>query len=367
MIHLSIMKKKNDIISEPKVSIVVPVHFSQRVLANCLDSIFKQDYPKNKIEVIVVISKITTDNSEAIARRYPVKILINERILGEPAKTLGYKHCTGEFYMYIDDDAELVSKTWIRDMVKPLVENPHLAGSFTRFMVKPTQTAFNRFVSLNPLQLWPMLAYLLPKIEEVTIRKNNKYDIVKINPKHTIPVGMGLFRKKMLDEVIENPDKFIYVDIAVPIQLAERGYDELAYVSQAGFYHESKNLFHQLKRIRRDVVVTYLPVVGQRRFHYVDFSKPQDLLKIIYWIVYVNLLIPSLLVGIYKTIRYRDWAGMYELPVNLLCTNYVIWLFITEKNGQELIRNLFLRRSVASIKSRQLDHETGSKFSLTKK
>lgn len=358
------MRKKSVSISEPKVSIIIPAHFSQRVLANCLDSIFKQDYPKDKIEVIVAISKITTDDTEKIARRYPVKILINEKILAEPGKTLGYKHSTGDFYMYLDDDAELVSKTWLRDMIRPLVENPDLTGSFTRFMVKPTQTAFNRFMSLNSLQLWPMLAFLLPKIEDVTIKKEEKYDIVKINPKHTIPIGMGLFRKKWLDKVIKNPDNFIYVDIAVPLQMAELGYDKFAYVSSAGFYHETKDLFHQLKRIRRDVVVTYLPVVGQRRFHYADFNKPLDLFKIICWIIYVNLLIPSFLVGIYKSVKYRDWAGMYELPINLLSTNYVIWLFITEKNGQQLIKNIFLGGSITSIKSRQLDDKTGSKFSL---
>lgn len=351
-------------IKYPRISIIVPTYNREKYIGACLDSIFKQKYPLDKIEVLVVDSTATTDNTLKIVRKYPVKIIKNPKLLAEPAKSLGIKHSTGELFLYLDSDAELVSDTWIKDMVNPLIENPDLAGSFTRFMVKPTQTAFNRYVSFNSLQLWPMLAYLLPTIEDVTIKKKNGYDIVRINPQYTIPIGMAIFRKKWLDQVAKDPDKFIYVDIAIPIQLAELGHDEFAYVPSAGFYHESKSLLHQLKRERRNVVVTYLPIVGERKFHYVDFSKPKDLLKIISWVIYVNLLLPSLLVGIYKTLKYRDWAGMYELPANLLLTDYIIWLFLTERNGRELIRSIFTKKSITSIKSQQLDYKHGSKFSL---
>lgn len=350
--------------SLPKVTIMIPTYNRVKYIGACLDSIFKQDYPKNKMEVLIVDSVTTTDGTREIAMRYPVKIIDNPKILAEPAKSLGIKHATGDFFLYLDSDAELVSDTWLKDMISPLVENPLLAGSFTRFMVKPSQTAFNRFVSFNSLQLWPMLAFLLPTIEQVTIKKTPLYDIVKINPHYTIPIGMGIFRKKWLDQIVKDPDKFIYVDIAIPIQLAEFGHDRFAYVPTAGFYHESKSLWHQAKRLRRDVVVTYLPVVGERKFHYVDFSKPKDLLKIIWWIIYVNLLIPSFFVGIYKTIKHRDLAGMYELPANLLLTDYVIWLFLTQRNGKELLKNIFLRKPITSIKSQQLDYKAGSKLSL---
>ena len=141
------------------------------------------------------------------------------------------------------------------------------------------------------------------------------------------------------------------MDIAIPIQLSEIGHDKLAYVDSAGYYHIRESLIHEMHRQKRDVAVTYLPVVGQRRFHYVDFTKPGDLLKIVTWIVYVNLLFPSFLVGIYKTIKYRDWVGMYELPACFLLTNYVIYLFLTESNGHKLLKSILLRQPISSIKS----------------
>jgi len=335
----------------PKISIVIPTYNSSQYLESCLDSIYSQDYPLDKLEVWVVNSVATTDNTIEIAKKYPVKILSNPKKLAEPAKTLGFKHSTGDLFMYMDSDAELVSRTWFKDMSHPLMEDTELVGSFTRFVVNPKHKAFNRYVTFNPLQLWPMLAFLLPTVKEVTVDKKVNYDVVKVDPHRCVPIGMGMYRKIWLDKVIKNPDTFNYVDIAIPIQLSEIGHDKLAYVDSAGYYHIRESLIHEMHRQKRDVAVTYLPIVGQRRFHYVDFTKPGDLLKIVTWIVYVNLLFPSFLVGIYKTIKYRDWVGMYELPACFLLTNYVIYLFLTESNGHKLLKSILLRQPISSIKS----------------
>ncbi len=157
------------------------------------------------------------------------------------------------------------------------------------------------------------------------------------------PIGMCFYRKKFLKEVIKNPDKFNYVDIAIPLQLAELGYDKFAYVQEAGMYHRRDGIKREIFRARRDVTITYLPVVGERKFNYIDFKKPQEILKVIAWVIYVNLLIPSIITGILKSIEYKDFAGMYELPTNLILTDYIIYLFLTEKTGRSLIKKVLLK------------------------
>ena len=329
----------------PKVSIVIPTRGirgdkfldSEFYIKKCLDSVFKQDYPKEKIEVLIVDGE-STDRTLEIARKYPVRIFNNPQKLAEPAKTLGFKHATGDLFFYLDSDAELVSKQWLKKLTQPFMDDSDIAGSFTRYYPNKRQTAFNRYVSFDPLQLWPMLSFLLPSIEGVIVKKGKTFDSVKINPKRTIPVGMCLYRKRYLNKVITNPDTFNYVDIAIPLQLAELGFDKFAYVVDAGMYHRRSNLWREVKRQKRDVTVTYLPVFGQRKFNYIDFNKKGDLLKIVLWVLWANLLIPGLVVGLYKTIKYRDWAGMYELPTNFILTNYVIYLFVSDRKGKELLK-----------------------------
>lgn len=328
----------------PKVSIIIPVYNRVVFMKPALDSIFKQNYPKNKIEVLVVDAG-STDGTLEVAKKYPVKVIhISDpmaRKIGEPGKVLGFKKMTGDFYFYLDSDAEFVSKNFIHDLIYPLIEDKTLAGSFTRYVPSKRQNTFNRYVSNNELQLWGMLAYLLPKIKDMTIEKRKKYDVVIIDAKRPLPVGMCFFRKKFLDEVVTDPDKYNYVDIAIPLELASVGHDRFAYVEKAGMHHRRDGLKREVFRARRDVTITYLPVVGTRKFNYIDFNKPTDLLKVVFWVVWVNLLIPSFIVGVYKCIKWRDWAGMYELPTNLLLTDYIIYLFIADMNGRKLIKKVF--------------------------
>lgn len=340
-------KKKFD---WPKISVIIPTrgiknhpfYDSEKYVKACLDSVFKQDYPKDKLEVIVVDGG-STDRTLKIAKSYPVKILHNKKKLAEPAKTLGFKHATGELFFYLDSDAELVSSKWFKKIVTPLIREPELAGSFTRYLPNKEQKAINRYLSFNPLQLWGMLSFLLPSIRQATIREEKDYKVIHVGKDESPPTGICMFRKKLLDKIIKNPDTFVYVDVAIPLQLAKLGYDKLAYVEDAGLYHRRNTLKRELQRQKRDVTVTYLPFVGKRDFDYVDFSNPVDLLKIVSWVIWVNLLIPSLLIGIYKSIKFRDLAGMLELPVNLLLTDYIVYLFLSDPHGRKLIKKVLFR------------------------
>ena len=324
----------------PKVSIIIPIYNREVFVKPALNSIFKQNYPKNKIEVLLVDAG-STDRTLEFAKKYPVRIIhIDDPLakkIGEPGKVLGYKKMTGEFYFYLDSDAEFVSKNFIRDLIYPFIDDKTIAGSFTRYMPSRKQTTFNRYVSNNELQLWGMLAYLLPKIKDVIVERREKYDVVEIDPEKSPPIGMAFFRKKFLEKVIHNPDKFNYVDIAIPLQLAEVGYKHFAYVENAGMIHRRDGLKREIFRAKRDVTVTYLPVFGERKFNYIDFKKKRDIWRIILWVVYVNLVLPSLIAGIYKSIKWHDLAGLYELPTNLLLTDYVIWLFLSHERGRKII------------------------------
>src|SRR3990167_5450716 len=138
------IKKKSD---WPRVSVIIPVYNREWCIGNCLASICKQEYPKGKIEVLVVDAG-SSDKTLEIARRYPVRI---------------------------------ISNTFVKDLIFPFLDDPEIAGSFTRYLPAKKQNAFNRFVSYHELQLWPMLAYLVPQIKDVKVAKRKKYDVVEID------------------------------------------------------------------------------------------------------------------------------------------------------------------------------------------
>ena len=77
------MKSKKDKKKYPKVSFVICTLNCRDYLERCLKSIWEQDYPKNKIELIVVDS-YSTDGTIEIARILGAKVILtkNKRIHG---------------------------------------------------------------------------------------------------------------------------------------------------------------------------------------------------------------------------------------------------------------------------------------------
>ena len=59
---------------KPKVSIVIPCLNEEKYIGKCLNSILENDYPNNKIEVLVIDGK-SNDMTKEIVRNYSDKCL----------------------------------------------------------------------------------------------------------------------------------------------------------------------------------------------------------------------------------------------------------------------------------------------------
>lgn len=112
----------------PTVSIVIPTLNAAKVLQGCLDSVVAQNYPKDKIEIIIADGG-STDNTLNIAKFFNAVIVENTLKTGEAGKAVGVKAASGEFIALIDSDNILPNENWLREMSLPLVENPQYLGS----------------------------------------------------------------------------------------------------------------------------------------------------------------------------------------------------------------------------------------------
>lgn len=95
----------------PKFSIIVPAKDEEIVIHRCLDGLFGLDYPKDKVEVIVVDgnSKDSTVNiCSEFSAKYPetFKIIIEKESHGKPAAlNLALRHATGDIVGVLDADS----------------------------------------------------------------------------------------------------------------------------------------------------------------------------------------------------------------------------------------------------------------------
>lgn len=112
----------------PEVSVIIPTYNVAPTLRKCLLSIRKQDYPKDKIEVLV-IDDASTDNTVKIARELGAKVLFNGQRNTEIGKSIGLQNAKNDFILFMDGDNALPTKDWLKRIVTPLLENEEVVAS----------------------------------------------------------------------------------------------------------------------------------------------------------------------------------------------------------------------------------------------
>lgn len=86
----------------PKISVIIPVYNGEKYIAQCIETILCQTY---KNVEIIVINDGSSDNSAAIAKQLPVKVIRFEENQGAAAaRNAGIAAATGEYIHFMDVD-----------------------------------------------------------------------------------------------------------------------------------------------------------------------------------------------------------------------------------------------------------------------
>ena len=116
---------------EPRISVVVPAYNEEKNIGRCIESVLGADYPKSKLEIIVVDDG-STDNTYKIAKGYAGKHgnvrVFRQKNSGNAAepKNKGVSKAKGEIIATLDADA-YIQKDTIRKML-PHFESDDVAA-----------------------------------------------------------------------------------------------------------------------------------------------------------------------------------------------------------------------------------------------
>jgi rhamnosyltransferase len=123
--------------SDFDVSIVLLTYNGDCYLAEVLDSIFAQN-TRFTYEVIAIDSG-SSDRTVQILKDYPVRIIqIPNREFGHGrTRNLGARHASGQYVVFLTQDATPANEHWLDSLVRPCVENHNVAGAYSRQMPRP--------------------------------------------------------------------------------------------------------------------------------------------------------------------------------------------------------------------------------------
>jgi GT2 family glycosyltransferase/glycosyltransferase involved in cell wall biosynthesis len=125
----------------PSISVIIVNLNGQALLADCIDALAAQDYPQDRLEIILVDNGSTDDSVPLVRETYPtVRIIEAGRNLGfAGGNNLGARVATGDYLALINNDAYADSH-WLRAMVEALEGQPEVACAASKILDQDGKT-----------------------------------------------------------------------------------------------------------------------------------------------------------------------------------------------------------------------------------
>ncbi len=106
----------------PFVSVIVGIRNEEKFIEECIESLLNLDYPTDSYEIIIV-DGMSTDKTRDIVKKYPVRLLLNEKKNVAAARNLGVKNARGELVAFTDGDCK-VDPQWLKALVHEMQACP---------------------------------------------------------------------------------------------------------------------------------------------------------------------------------------------------------------------------------------------------
>lgn len=326
----------------PTISVIIPAYNEWFNLTRLFASLNRQSYPRDKIEYLFV-NDHSTDESEQLAKGFETKIINVETHDIELNKGIGMHAATNEYIYWLDADMEIFGNDFWQRLVLPLEENPKLMGSFTNEFSLAKDLPWEgrsllRYISYDPLQRDPVYQYFSESIDHCIIETMNNYALCKFQSGRIPPCGRMMYHREKLLATDVNKNKS-FIDLESLEIVVRVGWEYFAYVPKAKIRHyHALNLTHLISKRLRNLEKDYLPNITHQKYYiWFDLGKPQEVLRIIWWIIYANLFFPALIKGMFLSVKHHDLAFMWEPIVTIVTTDTILWGFITQKTGRGLI------------------------------
>ncbi|BCD60566.1 MULTISPECIES: glycosyltransferase family 2 protein [unclassified Nitratiruptor] len=102
------------------ISVIIPIFNEEKYIAKCLDSIIEQEYPKEKMEVLLIdggSSDKTIDIIKQYQEKYPFfRLLHNSKKIVPTAMNIGIKNAKGEYIIRLDAHSSY-PKDYLRKLI----------------------------------------------------------------------------------------------------------------------------------------------------------------------------------------------------------------------------------------------------------
>src|SRR3989344_4877680 len=228
---LSLFKKEKYPDFEPKLTIIIPVYNEEKNIGNCIESIINSDYPKEKIEIIVVDDG-SVDKTRNILKDYNIKLIKQEHKGKSEAINNGVKHAKNGFIITIDADSS-IKKDFIKKIIRP----------FSDKTVAATTGIIKVLNDNKILTSFQAVEYNLHNIIRNSFSKIFKNSVWFLG-------ALACYRKSVLEKIKFKKESLIE-DMFLAMEIKKNGYKTLSVADAYGYTvvpEKIKDLYHERVR-----------------------------------------------------------------------------------------------------------------------
>lgn len=346
----------------PLVSIVIPAYNEERNIIPTLNSLSNLNYPKNKLEIIV-INDGSIDNTKKIVKEFIAKNralsikLISKKNEGKGAAlNRGLTISKGEFFICLDADSIVT-----RDALKKIL--PHFSDDKTAVVLPMLKVD-------KPKNIWQKMQWL-----EYTVNMFYKRLMSRLNCVHVSPGPFSVYRTEVLKSVGGFDENNLTEDMEITLRLQSKNYRIMQLLDAEVFTlapKSFKELYRQRNRWYKGAVLNafeYKAMMFNRK--YGDFGFIQMPTIVISGIVAIILTLSSVYYGLKPYIKalynsifidfdFYTLIKTFQFDFNILDLNYTIILTAVT---MLLISIAILRKSHTETKESLSAHGTLSLIS----
>ena len=336
-----------DLQNAPRISIIMPTLNAEAILDNCLASIARQTYPRDKMEIILADAH-SKDRTREIAAKYNCTVLDDNGKNMEEGKRLALRHATGDYIVFIDADNEITHPDYLELAVKGLAANPQALGVESYYLPSSKMSSFCAYLTAL-LHISDPISWLMSTNPRLVARDGEVERWTLPDNSFSYPLGANgfVFRHADLKSVQANEQ---FQDTHIALFLMKNGKREWLRIRGRGVHHYYIQTLWLFVQKRRRAVVHFLRVQEEMKTNWMKEKPPVSLpLAALYCVTFFGPLWHTLR-GIIRNGDIRWLWHLLACPASVLGNAWGVWTYRRRKDttggDQGLIRELQVKQEL---------------------
>lgn len=280
----------------PTISVITVSLNCEKNLEECYKRIRAQDYPQEKIELILVDGG-STDGTKEVAEDFSAKIIEGGfRDNQEARRFIGFKYARKEILVYLDSDNFLPDKNWLRKMVEPFIDGEINATQTLRYAHNRNHKVMNRYFSLfgvnDPAVLYLHKADRIPyygnirDLSAAIVEEKAGYYKVRFTPEGLPTIGCNgfLVRRKLFEKLTCAPEQFFHID--VNLDLIKMGFNTYGIVKTDIEHLTNETLIRSILKRLRYMKTHHSNLSFYRRYKVFNIRSQKDIKNLLKFIFF---------------------------------------------------------------------------------